>query len=197
MSKSSGPKHRESTIAVPDAPDVDQFLAHARRVWYRTHPEEKKRRGRPSEMERVFGLIWEAELAGNLAKTPTQGKLFRLVQEKMKDHALSEKAIRKYAKMWLLLFRKPPEERSDEEIEWLTKHNPVATKAHDAVLPTIFKYSEKIPIRSKGKIIGTQFIMTLEGVEILHQHLITLHRELEHLSPRKTRAAGARVLKSH
>ncbi len=153
------------------------------------HPEEKKRRGRPSEMERVFGLIWEAELAGNLGKTPTQGKLFRLVHEKMKDQALSEKAIRKYAKMWLLLFRKPSEERSDEENAWLSKHLLVATKAYNNMLATMFNYSEKTPIREKGKR-GTKFTLSREGVEVLRQHVTTLHEEVKRLVPRKARAAG-------
>ena len=108
-------------IGVLDAQSLNQFLAHAKEAWLEAHPQGRKRRGRPSEMERVFEIIWGAERKGLLGTAPTQGKVIRLVRERLGDKALTKEAIRKYAKMWLLLFRKPGAEWSEEEMKFLEK----------------------------------------------------------------------------
>src|SRR6185295_1627225 len=100
-------------------------------LWISRH-DPSRQRGRPSERGRVFTILWNDEFKGGAAKR-TQGKLIRLVQEALKADSLSEDAIRKYVKMWLILKRNgrviPDLALPAADLLWLNKHASRTMKA--------------------------------------------------------------------
>jgi hypothetical protein len=184
MPKSTESSAKPLTIGVLDAQSLDQFIANAKEAWLEAHPQGRKRRGRPSEMGAIFEIIWGAELKGLLGKAPTQGKLFRLVHEQLGDQAPSEKAIRKYAKMWLLLFRKPWTERSGAERKWLAKQASVIWKLQHLFLDTLFKNAQRTD-RSYSDRDEVELVIDGPHLKKLRQHLNALSRELARFDPPK------------
>ena len=172
-------------IGVLDAQSLDQFIANAKVTWLEAHPQGRKRRGRPSEMGVIFEIIWRAELKGLLGKAPTQGKLFRLVREQLGDQAPSEKAIRKYAKLWLLLFRKPWTERSEAERKWLAKQASVIWKLQHLFLDTLFKNAKRTD-RSYPDRKVVDLVIGGPHMEVLRRHLNSLSREMARFNPPKS-----------
>lgn len=171
-------------IGVLDAQSLDQFIANAKEVWLEAHPQGRKRRGRPSQMAMIFEIIWRAELKGFLGKTPTQGKLFRLVREQLGDQAPSEKAIRKYAKMWLLLFRKPCMERSEADSKWIAKQAPVIWNLQLLFLDTLFKNAQRTD-RSYSDRKEIHLVIGGTPLKKMAQHLKALSQEVARFDPPK------------
>lgn len=170
-------------IGVLDAQTLDQFLANAKEAWLKAHPQERKRRGRPSEMERVFEIIWGAEQKGLLGKAPTQGKVIRLVREQLGDKALTKEAIRKYAKMWLLLYRKPCAEWSEEEMKFLEK-KALIIKYQRLILETMLRYGQRTGKLSPDRK-GVEFRLEAHHLEGLSGHLKSLCHEIARFNPPK------------
>lgn len=167
-------------IAVRDAQSLEQCIADVKEAWLDAHPQERKRRGRPSEMERVFMIIWGAEQKRLLGKAPSQGKVFKLVNEELGDKALSEKAIRKYAKMWLLLYRKPWTEWSEADRESLAKHAPLIVKYQRLFLDTLFEYGQP-----KWYSNGVELVIRGPHLTILGKILKSLSHEMARFNPPK------------
>ncbi len=119
------------TLPVPDAETLDEFLKKAKQVWVQAHPLGSKR-GRPSQMKETFTVLYEADDKGLVGKTPTQGKLLKILQDHFGgDHeqrAKRERGLRKYVKIWKLLNRIPIDKRTDQEKEWLANQFPRAQK---------------------------------------------------------------------
>src|SRR5438309_2077557 len=103
MSKADTSKAVSSILKGLDADGLKAFLANTKQVWQEEHPESQRRRGRPSEKHNVLLAIWETVAAYPSARKLTQGKLIRLVQERLANDAPSEDTIRKYVKMWFIL----------------------------------------------------------------------------------------------
>lgn len=168
-------------IRVQDAQSLDQFLANAKETWLEDHPQERKRWGRLSEMERVFESIWVVVPKGFLGKAPTQGKLFRVIHEQLGDQTLSERAIRKYAKMWLLLFRKPWIKWSDADRKWLAKYAPLIVKYQRLFLDTLLRYGQGAMYLN-----GVEMVIALRHLKIVIKCLKLLRHEMARFIPPKT-----------
>lgn len=100
-------------------------------------------------MDKVFGIISDAELKGLIPKSPSIYRVSQLVKnemldrkEKKGDTLLNDKTIHKYAKMWLILFRVNPEDRTENEVKFLSKHN-AAVKACNALMEATFRLGER------------------------------------------------------
>lgn len=171
-------------IGVLDAQSLNQFLAHAKEAWLEAHPQGRKRRGRPSEMDKVFEIIWGAVQKGHLGKTSTQGKVLRLVHEELGEQAPSEKAIRKYAKMWLLLYHRSWTDWSEEERKWLAKHAPLIVKYQRLFLDGIFKYGQRTG-KSYPDRKGVELVIRGPHLDILLRHLKSLSHEMARFNPPK------------
>src|SRR5215831_3235675 len=184
MPKSTEKGSKPTSIEILNADSLDRFIANAKQAWLDLHPQDRKRRGRPSEMEAIFEVIWAAELKGHLGKTPTQGKLFRLVHEQMGEEAPSEKAIRKYAKMWLLLFRKPLAQWSRAERKWLAKQVPAVSKIKRLFLDLLYKHAKRTDLSSPGRE-KVKFVFSGPYAEMLPRVVDSLSREMDRFKPPK------------
>lgn len=118
-------------LLIPDEATLERFLTNAKNIWI-GHHHSTRGRGRPSERGRVFRILWDDEI-NNSPKRVTQGKLIRLVQSELGTDTLSEDAIRKYVKMWLILKRNgkviPDLSLPAADLRWLNKHASKTMKA--------------------------------------------------------------------
>jgi hypothetical protein len=116
---------RRSWIPVQDAATLKAFLTNASNEWLAQHEEAPQRRGRPSAQQKVFSTLWAASDGGQIRGKPSQGKLIRLVQERL-GRELSDDAIRKHVKTWVILNkdrkRLPDLSLSRDDLNWLNKH---------------------------------------------------------------------------
>ena len=119
-------------IPVEDAGTLEGFLSNAKQVWIQIHLSAH-RRGRPSERAKVFRVLRKAYSDGHIGKKITQGKLTRLVQDRLGDNGPSEDAIRKYVKMWMILQRNgkvvPDLTLPPSDLRWFEKHASSAIRA--------------------------------------------------------------------
>ena len=146
MPKTDQSNAKSPQLQVPDAPFFDQFKANAKEAWLEAHPQERKRPGRPSDLGVVFESIWAADGKGLLGTAPTQGKLYTLVRDHLGEKAPSEKAIRKYAKLWLL-HRRSKTEWSEAEISWYAKHAAMTWELEHRYSELLFQNPDG-PVRS-------------------------------------------------
>jgi hypothetical protein len=93
-----------SLLVVDDANTMEEFEANARAAWCRAH-DPTRHRGRPSEMGRIFGILWNHVLEGHVTEGLSQGQLIRLLRSKMGNDPLSDDSMKKYVKMWWILER--------------------------------------------------------------------------------------------
>lgn len=175
---STGDRTTPANLDVPDAPSLKQFLANAKAAWCATHPHREKRRGRPYKMGVVFEIFWEAECRGLLTRTPTQGELFRLVQHRLAGQAPCERAIRRYAKMWLLLFYKPAAGRPETERLWIAEHHPMIRTLHALFLEVLLQHVRHTDRLYPDRV---EVAVMIDGPhrDLLRRRLDVLGRELE------------------
>jgi len=117
---------------IEDADNLKDFLKNAKTLWILRH-HSTRRRGRPSERGRVFGVLWAEDAKGLIGKNVTQGKLIQIVREQLGDEPLSEDAIRKYVKMWRILRKHnkvvPDLSLPVSDRQWFEKHASKTMKA--------------------------------------------------------------------
>src|SRR5688572_17292042 len=86
-------------LSVPDAASLTAFIKDARKVWRSAHPARKRgRRSLEEDIIKVLERLWEEDL---LTNNPTQGRLIRLVKERLRDCPPSDNTILRFAKPWL------------------------------------------------------------------------------------------------
>ena len=95
-----GPKQSETKLlSVPDANSLTAFIKEARKVWRSAHPARKRgRRSLEEEITNVLERLWDEDL---LTNNPTQGRIIRLVKERLRDCPPSDNTILRFAKPWL------------------------------------------------------------------------------------------------
>ena len=123
------PKEEPVELTVPYAGTLADFLKNARKVWKNYHAlKPKKSRGRPSVEGQIYVVLEKAEQSAQLGKKPSQGKLIGFVKDELGDKAPSDDAVRKYVKGWRLLWRKPNNALTLQDLRWLEKKLPLRFK---------------------------------------------------------------------
>jgi hypothetical protein len=132
-------------LEVEDTVDLKEFLKKARTVWEDNHPFRMEKRGRPSDLKKVFGAIDTARLDGKLAGKPSQGKIIKVVQgilqkelekqpEKQRGKSVpAEDTIRPYAKVWHMAKFKDREDLTAKDWDWLEKRNGLFWELFDEI----------------------------------------------------------------
>ena len=87
-----------AVLQVPDHASEKDFLAAAKRIWRKAHPEKRRNRGRPSERSKVFEVLDSIVADAERWRTFSQGKLIKLVQERLQN--LSQDTIWKHVRDW-------------------------------------------------------------------------------------------------
>jgi hypothetical protein len=86
-------------LSVSDATSLTAFMKEARKVWRSAHPARKRgRRSLEKEITKALEALWAEDL---LTTNPTQGRLIRLVKERLRDCPPSDNTILRFAKPWL------------------------------------------------------------------------------------------------
>jgi hypothetical protein len=92
------------SLLVPDHNDLKVFVKSARRVWREAHPQLRKRKGRPSDKQRILSAIGVVRLDHlSQKKKLTQGKLIKLVKARFERPRPDDDTIRKYNRLYHLI----------------------------------------------------------------------------------------------
>jgi len=198
MPLSTKQQKKSSFLKVADADSLEHFQKHAKTVWVAAHPDKHKKPGRPSDRAKIIDAIWSVEAKEGLNEIPTQGDLLRAVQKELRfprgsDRAKeTEKAIRKYAKLWLLLYKKHPTELNQSDYTFLETQAPKLHRALKNIWCVFRKYGTKKRVK-KGKQEGVTYDIGKIGLQILHRNLLTIQKEQERFLPSEPLRANKKI----
>lgn len=118
-------------IGIEDQPSLKRFLEKAKALWLEYNHNKVHGRGRPSQRGKVIQTLWSEMAKGRIGRKATQGKLIRLVHERLESRgskAPSNDAIRKYVKMWRILQKRnliiPRVDLPSADLRWFNKNAP-------------------------------------------------------------------------
>ncbi|HBP86128.1 MAG TPA: hypothetical protein DD706_00350 [Nitrospiraceae bacterium] len=157
-------------LEVPDSPTIEAFMKEARSVWQKHHPESQKQKGRPSQMKRYLGIIWDLKKQGKINDQTKQTDICRLVLEaeetelrtkpelgfddSMTVHDLEslkelseqkKRAIRKYVRFWKLNYQMGFEDLNEKEQVFIEKLLSNFQKGQEDLFEAIFtKYGREL-----------------------------------------------------
>lgn len=108
-------------LEVEDAGSKNEFMKNALKVWQYEHRFERPRRGR-SRGDSVLNILEYARENGEIKKNPSQGYLIQFVEGRLGRKKLHQDTIKKYVKLWRLVFVKGPENIDIDDLLWMDKH---------------------------------------------------------------------------
>lgn len=191
MVPSKTPTKPSSFLEVPDADSLEQFQKNAKKAWVEAYPDKHRKRGRPSHRTKIIDAIWSVEVEGKLSANPTESQLLRAVKKKLgiagksqnpKDIQDPERVVLKYARLWLILYKKHPIELNQSDYTFLGKQAPKIHKAFENILDVFRKYGTKKKVK-KGAQEGVTYTMQGKGLQILLQNLLTIQQEKDLFLP--------------
>ncbi len=175
-------------LIVPDAEELKDFVANAKEVWSRQHPDKQKPTGRPSDV-RILEVMKDVLKDGPRNKIPTQYFLTERVQERFYDKDyLSKKfgsdtdkpsrdAIQKYAKLVLALIKwsKEDAKRSINDAGWISAKIPASPQVIAQVLDTVSAILPDLTKVIEG-LDEIQRIVDLSGITMTEARRKTIQR---------------------
>ena len=193
-------------LQVPDAETLDVFQKNAKQIWLKAHPDKNKKYGRPSHEAKIFDVLWIAEANEEISDNPTQGELVRLVQNhlgidrKTKKAEETEKAIRKYSRIWLIVNRKSSNEVTDSDYRFILKHYPKMAIAFNRMVATMKRYWIRKPIDEgrkdeDGSVLVVSGEIKVEGLPKLMEYQAKLGNELKRFYPSEKAVKSDKRLK--
>jgi hypothetical protein len=188
MAPSKTPTKPSFHLKVAEADSLEQFQKNAKKAWVAAHPDKHRKPGRPSDRTKIIDAIWSVEVEGKLSANPTEAQLLRAVKKKLgiagksqnpKDIQDPERVVLKYARLWLILYKKHPNELKQSDYTFLGNQAPKLHRALKDMIDVLCESGTKKIVKK-----GTQEGVT-PGIDlqILLRNILTILKEQELFLP--------------